>query len=71
MLGGNEISITWDQFKESFYSFKPTTQTEALCQVVDMSTQGDDVQPKTLGMPTLSGQKRKAEQKLVEVSRAT
>lgn len=20
MLGGNEISITWDQFKESFYS---------------------------------------------------
>ena len=28
-------------------AFKPSTQTEALCLAVDMSTQGDDVQLKT------------------------
>ena len=49
------------------WAFKLATQVEALRLVVEMSTQEDDVQPKTLGKRTLSAQKRKANQKPVGV----
>lgn len=41
-------------------AFKPANLAEALRLVVDLSIQGDDIQPKRFDNETSSGQKKKA-----------